>query len=153
MKQLIFGRWRLCCDREATRRAYDCIKIGGPEACGCCYCRNFAADRSQIYPAEVRALFDGLGIDFTKESEVYEMGRLESGLRQYGGWFHCVGRIEAEGEEIEKFDLEGGTGPFSFYFHDKPNLVPACFQGSPLLQLEFNAQVPWVLQEPEPDGV
>ncbi|HEV3259366.1 MAG TPA: hypothetical protein VG013_21045 [Gemmataceae bacterium] len=151
MERVVFGRWRLCCDREATRRAYKFIEIGGPEACGCCHCRNFAAARGQVYPGEVRSLFEELGIDSCREAEVYQMGRLASGLHLYGGWFHCLGRIEQEGKEVGKFDLEGGTGPFNLFFHDKPALVPGPFQGLPLLQLEFTAEVPWVLQESEPE--
>ena len=151
MEQVVFGRWRLRCDREATWQAYKCIKVGGPEACCCCYCRNFAAARGQVYPVEVLALFEQLGIDFTNEVEVYEMGRLESGLRHYGGWIHCVGQIEAEGADPGKFDWKNPTGSFSLYFHDKPTLVPDCFQKLPLMQLKFAAQLPWVLQEPEPD--
>ena len=103
----------------------------------------------EVYPVKVHRLFEDLGIDFTKEAEVYHMVRLRPGLHQYGGWFHCVGRVESETEEAGQFDIEAATGLFSLYFHDKPALVPACFQGLPLLQLEFNAQVAWVLQEPE----
>ena len=57
---------------------------------------------------------------------------------------------EEEGREVGKFDLEGGAGPFKLYFHDKPCLVPAPFQGFPLLQLEFTVQAPWVLEDSEP---
>jgi hypothetical protein len=53
-----------------------------------------------------------------------------------------------EGEEIGEFDLEGGPGPFKFYFSEKPALLPDCSQGFSVLQLEFEAQVPWIL-EPE----
>ena len=149
MEQVIFGRWRLRIDLEATRQAYQGMKLGGPETCGCCPCRNFAAARSQVYPADVLSLFNALGIDCTKEVEVYHMGRQDSGLHLYGGWFHCVGRIEQESEEVGQYDLEGSDGPFKLYFHEKPILVSDCFQGLPLLQLEFTAFVPWVLQEPE----
>jgi hypothetical protein len=80
------------------RGVYNHVPIGGPEACGCSHCRNFAAARCQIYPAEVLSLFEELGTDFSKESEVYQMDRLESGLHLFDGWFHCVGRIEREDE-------------------------------------------------------
>jgi hypothetical protein len=148
MDEVVFGRWRLACERDATRQAYARIPIGGPEECGCCYCRNFAAARDHVYPVEVRALFEDLGIDFTKEAEVYEVG-LENGLHLYGGWFHCIGRIENEGDEVGQFDM-GGPGPFKFFVHDKPNVVHECFRGAALLQIEFDAQVPWVLEEPDP---
>jgi hypothetical protein len=99
----------------------------------------------------VSSLFDELGINSCREAEVYQMGRLESGLHQYGGWLHFVGRIEEKTDRVGKFDLEGGTGPFTLYFHDKPVLIPDPFRALPLLQLEFTAQVPWVLHEPEPE--
>jgi hypothetical protein len=151
MDQVVFGRWRLFADREATRQAYTEIRIGGPEECGCCHCRNFAAARNQVYPVEVRRLFEDLGIDFSKEVEVYHTGRRSPGLHHYGGWFHCIGRIEAKGDEVGEFDVEAGEGPFHLYFHDKPNLVAASFETLPLLQLEFDAQVPWVVHGPEPE--
>lgn len=90
-----------------------------------------------------------MGIDFTKEAEVYELTRLAPGLRLYGGWFHFVGRLEEETGEGAK--PAGVSEPFSISVHDKPVLVPEAFQGVPLLQLDFNAHVPWVLQEPAPE--
>ena len=153
MKQVNFGRWRLNCDSEATQRAYKATEIGGPEACGCSHCQNFAMARDLVYPSEVRSLFDDLGIHWCGEREVYHMVRLESGLHLYGGWLHCVGGIEGVSDEFGKFDLEvsGDNAPFTFYFHDRPTLLPDSFQGLPILQFEFTAQVPWVLQETEPE--
>ena len=60
MTPLNVGRWRLNCDREATQRASKAIEIGGPEACGCSYCRNFvlkiqiAADVDEVSWLEFR---------------------------------------------------------------------------------------------------
>ena len=99
MEYVVFGRWQLETEREATRRAYAHLEAGGPERCGCAHCRNFAAARMEVYPVKVHRLFEDLGIDFTKEAEVYHMVRLRPGLHQYGGWFHCVGRVESETEE------------------------------------------------------
>jgi len=104
-----------------------------------------------VYSTEVRSLFEILGIDSCKEAEIYQSCRLKPGVQLYGGWFHCVGRIDAEDTEVGTFDLESGTGPFQLYFSDRLDLVPDCFKGLPLLQLEFSAQVPWVLEEPEPE--
>jgi hypothetical protein len=149
MEHVVFGRWRLSCDCEASRRGYQLVPVGAPEACGCLYCRNFAATRSHVYPAEVLALFEQLGIDPSREAEVYHMGPLQPGLHRYGGWFHFVGRIEAEGESVGKFDLEGSPGPFKFYFAENRALAPKSFEGLPLVQLDFEADVPWVIEEPE----
>jgi hypothetical protein len=35
--------------------------------------------------------------------------------------------------------------------HDQPALVPDSFQGMSVFQVEFRANVPWVLQESEPE--
>ena len=153
MTQLNVGRWRLNCDREATQRAYKAIEIGGPEACGCSHCRNFVMVRDHVYPSDVRSLFEDLGIESCREREVYHMVQLKPGMHLYGGWLHCVGWIEGASDEFGRFDLEvsGDAAPFTFYFHDRPTLLPDSFQGLPTLQFEFTAQVPWVIQETEPE--
>jgi hypothetical protein len=98
----------------------------------------------------VLSLFEKLGIDPRREAEVYEMGPVESGFHLYGGWFHFVGRVMADPESLGKFDLESGDGTFKLFFHDKAALVAECFQGLPLVQLEFEAKVPWLIDEAEP---
>lgn len=149
MKYVSVGKWRCRCDPETTRQAYASFEERRAEMCGCCYCRNFVAARERVYSVAVRALFERLGIDFTKEAEVYELTRLTSGLHLYGGWFHFVSRIEEETDDPENHDSV--EGPFNIRLHDKPALVPSSFQGMSLLQLEFTARVPWVLHEPEPE--
>src|SRR5262245_47279035 len=74
MKSVVFGRWKLQADAEATKRAYEQIAIGSPERCGCLHCRNFVAARSTVYPEPVLVLFRELGIDSAKEAEIYAMG-------------------------------------------------------------------------------
>ena len=150
MDRVKFRRWELCTDREATQEAYRRIHQGGPETCDCAYCRNFVAARERVYPKKVLELFDALGIPFNKEVEVYELGRLGSGFRLYGGWFHCFGQVEVADTPVSDFDLQDGMAPFELSFHARPSLVPDCFQGSPLIQVEFHAQAPWVLEEIEP---
>src|SRR4051812_35650631 len=89
-----FKKWKLACNVEATREAYAKIDRGGPEECGCNTCKNFAAARQHAYPQEVRLLFEQLGIDLNKEAEVYHNCKLETGLHDYGGWFHFIGTVE-----------------------------------------------------------
>src|SRR5438046_2583462 len=104
MEHIHFYRWRLACDSLATRQAYSQIEMGDPEACGCCYCRNFILARDQVYPNEVLDLLHELGVDSRREREVYHMCRLPNGLHYYGGWFHLVGSIESEGTEVGPYD-------------------------------------------------
>jgi hypothetical protein len=153
MNEFAFGRWRITCDPNRTCRAYDAMPAGGPAGCSCCYCQNLLVAREHTYPAEALALFHRLGIDPHKEIETCNHGRLESGLHLYGGFFHFVGAIAAGADAIQPngaVELEPMTEAFSLGFTSHVSLVQPPFAGMPLIQLEFLAQVPWVLEEPEP---
>jgi hypothetical protein len=140
-----FGIWSVRVDREATRRAYaQCSGRATP--CDCAPCRNFAAAREHIFPDSVVALFRDLGIDPRCPAEVYSQGRDKNGLHRYGGWFHLVGELEAEIDNIESVGED-----FMLWLTRHLALVPAAFENSSVVQLEFVAGVPWVIDEPQPD--
>ena len=74
-----------------------------------------------------------------------------------GGWFHFVGSI-VTGEDaihwennIGKYRLEKLASGLEFGFTTRLALVREAFARLPLVQLEFQTRVPWVLAEPEPD--
>jgi hypothetical protein len=138
-----FGIWSVLVDREATRRAYAQCSSGAA-ACDCAPCRNYVAARDHAFPDSVLALLSDLGIDPRCEAEVYSQGRDENGLHKYGGWFHFVGELEAEIDNIESVGDH-----FMLWFTRHLALVPLAFENSPLVQLEFVAGVPWVLDEPQ----
>ena|ERR1019366_885880 len=124
--------------------------MGSAEVCGCRDCRNFAAARNRIYPTEVVALMQRLGINPRHETEIYHMGRLSPGQHLYGGFFHFVGMIETEGVSVAPFDMEQGEeAPFRMFFHHGRSLLPPSFGKQIVTQLDFVAHVPWVLDEPE----
>jgi hypothetical protein len=155
--EIRFGRWQLEADPVATREAYASIPKGGPEECSCEPCKNFIAARERIYPTEVLALFDKLGISFNREVEIYHMGRMESGKHFYGGWFHCVGSIlsgadaaKHVADNVWRPDLENVTEGFSLGFSSRIELLRKPFEGKPIVQVEFTANVPWVISSPEP---
>ena len=148
MEKVVFGRWQISADPEETRRAYECIVTGAPEECGCAYCRNFVAARGHVYSKEVRDLFERLGIRFDRESETYDLGESECGLYLYGGFFHFVGVIESGRDALEDMSLEPVTGRFSVGFTSQVALVPESFRNASVVQLEFLANVPWLIDEP-----
>jgi hypothetical protein len=153
MEQFSVGRWRLACDPGATRDAYGAITQAAPEACGCLPCRNFAAARNRVYSATVLDLFERLGIVPVREAEVYHLAPLALGLHLYGGFLHFVGAIESGEDALTSsgaISLEPVSDGFSLGFTARGSLVHDAFRGRPLVQLEFTAQVPWVLSEPEP---
>src|SRR5207247_2269801 len=99
-----------------------------------------------------------LGIDPHCESEIYYCGALSPGRHLYGGWFHCVGHVEAgadalqraDGETVGAFELEPLTDGFALGFTTQLGLVPPEFAGQPVVQVEFRAEVPWVTATREP---
>ena len=106
------GRWKIQCDPEATREAFLRMPRGSPESCGCANCLNFVASRDRAYPSPALTIFNQLGIDSHKESEIWHTHRDERGLHHYGGFFHFIGVIESGRDAKHKsdghvtFDLE-----------------------------------------------
>ena len=163
MKRLTIGPWAIEVDADATRRELYAKAVSGPEQCGCLDCRNFIAAREVIYADEVLLVLQSMGIDHTREPEVYSAGPdLASGDLIYSGWFPFVGRIldgpkpvvrrhlfgsvtEAKPREIVPgFDVElvpDLTGPLDPLGEDVRNRLP-------LATLQFWVRVPWVLAEP-----
>ena len=152
------GPWTLCLDVAVTRRAYRLIEVGSPELCGCEPCLNFAANRERNFPAEIVDFLDAAGIPIDREAEVFHNARLSSGLHSYGGWFHFVGEIasgpsvcqgrDGQSTVINLHDFESGAraGPST-----KTALVHEAFGQSQVLQLEFAATIPWIIDADEPE--
>ncbi|HEX6991391.1 MAG TPA: hypothetical protein VF151_05890 [Gemmatimonadales bacterium] len=132
-------------DPVATRRAYAQRPAGSPEECGCADCRNFAATRDVAYPAPVRAILEQLGVDPTREAEIWRYNREADGWHRYGGFFHIVGRVLRSGPP----DEHPVTPDFGWLLQTGADLVPEPFLGHDLVQLQFITRVPWVLAEPD----
>ena len=154
-KTVKYKEWTFEVEHGRTKEIYDKVEFGSPEGCGCNYCENFATNRENIYPDEIKNLLSEFGIDYKKESEIYHMARLETGLHHYGGWFHFKGKI-IEGKDC-KIDLGGGGSTFDT---DKvvDNFEIAFMKGSDLtffdkeekdnlIQIEFIADSEWVLDK------
>jgi hypothetical protein len=142
MEKMRRGDQVISYDKERTIQAYASIRSGSCEECGCSYCRNFAAQRDTVFPTDFRFTLDSLGIDSSKEGEVYECG-LENGRRFYGGWFYFSGRLVEAGER-----LTGTSGGFEYYFRDDKTFPkPSVDFGPGVAAVEFYAWIPWVLAE------
>jgi hypothetical protein len=157
MESIRFGRWELMCDPELTRKSYASVTVGGPEECGCDPCLNFIAARQHTYQSVVLELFDKLGIFCEREVEIYHMARLKPGRHLYGGWFHFVGSIVAGADAAKQISeniwqpaLEKTSESFSLGFSSRIALAREPFKNLPLVQLEFTAEVPWILDKTEP---
>ncbi|MDQ3635871.1 MAG: hypothetical protein ACR2MD_18285 [Aridibacter sp.] len=141
MKEIIIKDWILECDVDATKNAYQEIKIGSAEGCGCIYCNNFTALRDELFQGEILELLEKLGIDYKKDAETYE-ATLDKNKHLYGLWFHSIGRIIKEGNPIK---FENGL---IVYFLEQTSLRYDIFADKKLIQVEIeNAVLPWVLDK------
>jgi len=152
--QRTIARWLVDFDPDVTRRCYAQLAIG--TGCGCDQCRNFDKAVEKAFPPEFRSLADALGLDIAKPAELCHWYREPSGLYVTGGWFHFVGSILV-GDDV--MQMSGSTGTFRFEqlvpgfefgLGAQLALVREPFDGHPVVQLEFQTGVPWVLVEPEP---
>jgi len=163
METLSFRRWTLAFDAEATRRAYEAVEIPWSEYCGCVHCRNFARARAAIFPDEALRLLRTLGVDPGKELEVLPYRREDETSLLYAGWFHFVGGLVA-GPDYWMPRREGGlvtnpegnealTETFRMGFTTHLTRVYRSFRGQDLVQLEFLAKAPWLLERRMPRWV
>jgi hypothetical protein len=89
-RELCFGQQKVRFDREATARLYrDIITVAGAECCACISCKNFAAQRTNVYPQEFLRLLNELGADASRDWEAfdYNFGPDNPHIHLYGGWF------------------------------------------------------------------
>ena len=139
-----FGQWQYNCDREATAAACARTKVGYTESCTCNGCRNFVAARTKALPRSFVDLLNTLGVDPSKDAEIYHTARMAPGKHLYGGWYHFVGALELTGDFAP---VEMGEG-FTAWMCRGASLCLAELKGLPLVQIELSATaVPWCLDE------
>ncbi|MFI5300422.1 MAG: hypothetical protein ACHREM_20225 [Polyangiales bacterium] len=152
------GRWVLRAEPEITRALYAKVDRGGSDECPCDLCENFVAARDRAFPDGFLRALDELGVDPRKEIETTRWCRVREGVHRYGGWFHAVavvesgdeGRVYTEGAG-STFALERLADGFSAgVLWSRLNLVRPSFRGHALVEIEFDAEVPWVIATPEP---
>ncbi|MGD2132444.1 MAG: hypothetical protein PVI23_06585 [Maricaulaceae bacterium] len=142
------GDWEFSANRYETIKAYEAVANGGSESCDCSACRNFVPARETVFPSSFLTLLDKLGIDPSKDGEIYHVARMSPGLHEYAGWYHFVGSLNQSGDFAPAYLEEG----FSVWM-SRPNAprLPS-LKEKPVVQLEFRSEsVPWLLSEPEPE--
>jgi hypothetical protein len=143
--ELCVGRQKIRFNREATIALYrDALTVPGADQCSCISCKNFAAQRSTVYPEEFLRLLKELGADPLKEWEAFDydfvLGSRQNHL--YGGWFLFSGEL------IEGVDERPAQEQQTFA-HWFTTSFPACTlqEDIKLCAVEFLTHVPWVLPE------
>jgi len=94
--------WKVTYDFEATRRLYSAAEGREADRCDCAYCQNFRNLREEVYPQNVRTVFERMGIDYQKESAVYQICEVEDRKHLYGGSFVFFGSVECLDQAYER---------------------------------------------------
>jgi hypothetical protein len=153
--------WIVEVDKEKTRSVCaELPQISDDENCNCIHCRNWV-EACSYFSEPVNVFFGQLGIDPTKEGEISWVCVNDDGSHLYQGFYHFVGRL-IEGPDCmvpfpfgnEEFHghnivLQSLTNELRIGFTEKISLRPGdeTFP-EPILQLEFNMDIPWVLENP-----
>ncbi len=159
MRKVKFRGWEFEVDFELTKKTYAHVIGGFSENCDCKYCLNYHPQRDEIFPEEIKILFENLGIDYYKESECLnyfdasEFSNTDEHVNKlygYGGWFHFAGNIlsgrECLDENTNTYKLTQITDDFAIGFKRGKDLN--FFEDDiPLVQVEFEAKTPWVIGE------
>jgi hypothetical protein len=144
--ELRIGQQLITFDPEATVALYaNPLTVAGANECSCTSCKNFAAQRTSVYPAEFLSLLSQLGADPLKELEAFDYGSGPENpkRRLYGGWFAFSGEVR----EGATWRPEHRQGTFTYWFTTN-------FPGGGLPQeskfcaVEFIAELPWIISEP-----
>lgn len=140
--------WRLDVDVETTRRVTRRLQfLDSP--CDCAPCRNFQA-AVELLPRPLLDLLCQLGTSADKPAEIYYCCPNSDGTHKYGGWYHITGQILSGWDEATGYPFHQLGDQVSIYFSSRQvHLVPNGFP-HPIVQLEFLADIPWVLKEQPP---
>lgn len=150
MEQLTVGSWVIEIDVKRTKDFYKRYHLI-TEDCGCYFCSNYVL-ACDTFPNQIMNIFNLLGIDPRKEGEVYECMKNEDGTHLYGGFYHIVGKI-INGPDLSMPTMEGeessslhfiGHNEIEIGFNKDLALVPDDFP-RPVIQFEFQMNVPWLL--------
>ncbi|MGE7941868.1 hypothetical protein ACQKNB_07255 [Lysinibacillus xylanilyticus] len=144
LQQIRIGKWLLEADIDKTQEFYD----KDITVCNCLYCKNYV-EACKYLNTSVFDIFNKLGINSAKPTHLSESPTEKAGTRLYIGNYHLVGRV-LEGElctltnfnDMNTFEIENFTVGFS----EDLEFVPEGFP-TPILQLSFDAYIPWVLKE------
>jgi len=134
-----FGSFSIDVDVEQTRKYYTESPRTLTEGCDCILCRNFLAAYDSL-DHEIHRFFDSLGVDIRKAGDMTTMhGDRERNILYYQGLCHVCGRIvDGCSKECEYLPA------FKVFFTTKCALVERSFP-SPVLQMEVDMEVPWVM--------
>ncbi|WP_077620299.1 hypothetical protein [Bacillus sinesaloumensis] len=144
MERIHLMKWLLDVDLTKTRDFYS-KEI---DLCNCLYCQNYY-EACKHLESSVMDPFKTLGMNPLTPSHLSEFGEVEGGFRLYTGSYHIVGTIvdgelctDSDWNDTNTATLENFTFGFKKelqFVHDEMPL--------PVLQMDFEARIPWLLDE------
>lgn len=149
-----FGQYKVDIDIEKTKHFYENAELVS-KACSCDGCLNFEKAVG-ILPKSVREFFVNLGIDMRKVCECYVNCTNDDEMLSYGGFYHVCGTL-LDGENAWKKisdsqaywndEVTFSVSPdFHISFQKDIDLLETDFP-LPVIQLDFTANIPWVLKK------
>ena len=152
-------------DAAVTRDIYAALAASDAERCPCAGCRNFrlARESGKALPPELLALPQRFGVSEHYPAEIFQQQPNARGWR-YEGWFHFVGVIVANDLMVEPESVAGVSGlrydgdslawlgagkNCGIWRTSNHVLLHKAFGELPIVQLEFEVDVPWLLGEPD----
>ena len=152
-KLVSIGPWKLEVDAEGTKKIYQTVKHTSPADCNCQTCRNFLATGEKAFPVQFLILLQRLGIEASKAAEVYAAATLTNKHVLYGVWFHCIGHIQAgpqnatADENVSQWPWHEIAEGLQVVVDTKRALAFPEFGDTPLVRIEFQVELPWILSE------
>ncbi|MEW9052495.1 MAG: hypothetical protein AB2392_15145 [Neobacillus sp.] len=148
MDQIRLMNWVVEVDVKQTKDFYT----NNMDQCDCLFCENYMEACKHLDPPLLK-VFTTLGINPSKPSHLSEFGEVRDGLRLYVGSYHLVGKL-VQGEYCTDSKWNDTTTAklqnFTFAFGKDVKFLHDEFP-HPVLQLDFEAQIPWVLNEKPED--
>ena len=151
------GHYKLDIDIAKNKHFYDRADWV-TQHCTCDGCLNFEKAVDFLSPT-VRTLFANLGVDMKKVRECYVNCTNNDGTLLYGGFYHVCGTLlegkggwTNNGENHTYWNSDSAAHidlNFEISFQNEIDLLEKDFP-LPVVQLEFLANIPWVLKKSNP---
>lgn len=148
MERLKIGSWIIEVDISKTKAFYEKQPLI-TEEWDSDFDQNYVL-ACEKFPKEVKDFFHSLGVDPRKQGEVSEYKENKDGTHIYGGFYFIVGSI-ISGPDFWVCTEEGLTPNFEkvngmqIAFTNELALTPDVELPEPAIQLEFQLNVPWLL--------
>lgn len=128
-------------DKKKTIELFKNLpKVSEKAHCGCEDCQLFTKQIQHASP-QVLNFFKQLGVDPTKEAEVWRAIPNEDGFDTYSADYHFIGAIQGT-DDLDWIQVEETSFGFANYISDLPSpMIPSTFS-QPIVELAVRITMP-----------